>query len=183
MQTAFVTGATGFIGTHLVDRLVDHGCEVRCLVRPGSTAAAVTRPGVALVTGTLDDPASYRHALAGCGIVYHLGGLVAAPRKADLLQVNGTGTRHLAEACGSLPAPPRFVFMSSLAAAGPPPRGRSLRDESDGPVWVSHYGASKRAGEVALQQGADRLPITILRPGIVYGSDDPKVAALFRRSG
>jgi len=180
MQTAFVTGATGFIGTHLVDRLVDHGCEVRCLVRPGSTAAAVTRPGVALVTGTLDDPASYRHALAGCDIVYHLGGLVAAPRKADLLRVNGMGTRHLAEACGSLPAPPRFVFMSSLAAAGPPPRGRSLRDESDGPVWVSHYGASKREGEVALQQLADRLPITILRPGIVYGPDDPKVAALFQ---
>lgn len=180
MQTAFVTGASGFIGRHLVDRLVDSGCTVRCLVRPGSTAAAASRPGVTPVTGTLDEPASYRRALAGCDLVYHLGGLVAAPRKADLMRVNGTGTQQLAEACASLPTPPRLVFMSSLAAAGPPPRGRTLRDESDGPVWVSHYGASKRAGEMALQRLADRLPITILRPGIVYGPDDPKVAALFQ---
>lgn len=178
MQTAFVTGATGFIGRHLVDRLVDRGWHVRCLVRPGSAAAV--RSGVDIVTGTLDDPASYRHALPGCDVVYHLAGLVAAARKTDLLQVNGTGTRLLAEACGPLPTPPRFVFMSSLAAAGPPPRGRRLRDENDAPVWVSHYGASKRAGEMALQQLADRLPITILRPGIVYGPDDPKVAALFQ---
>jgi len=178
MQTAFVTGATGFIGRHLVDRLIDRGCAVRCLVRPGSEAAA--RVGVDVVTGTLDDPASYRHALAGCDVVYHLGGLVAAARKDDLLQVNGTGTRLLAEACAALPTPPRFVFMSSLAAAGPPPRGRSQRDERDGPVWVSHYGASKRAGEMALQQLADRLRITILRPGIVYGPDDPKMAALLQ---
>lgn len=180
MQTAFVTGATGFIGRHLVDRLVDRGCEVRCLVRPGSTPAATTRPGVGLVTGTLDDDASYRHALVGCDVVYHLGGLVAATRKADLLRVNGTGTKRLADACCALPRPPRVIFMSSLAAAGPTPRGRDLRDESDGPVWVSHYGASKRAGEVALQQRADRLPITILRPGIVYGPDDPKMAGLLR---
>ena len=178
IQTAFVTGATGFIGSHLVDRLVDRGCEVRCLVRPGATPAT-PRKGVSLVTGTLDAPASYREALAGCDAVFHLGGLVAAPRKEDLFRVNGTGTQLLADACGSLPSPPRLVFMSSLAAAGPPPKGHSLRDENDGPACISQYGASKRAGEVALQKLADRLPITILRPGIVYGPRDPKMAAMF----
>jgi dihydroflavonol-4-reductase len=180
MQTAFVTGGTGFIGRHLVDRLAGQGCAVRCLVRPGSTLAATTRPGIDAVSGTLDDPASYRDALAGCDTVFHLGGLVAAPRKADLFRINGLSTQWLADACASLPSPPRLVFMSSLAAAGPPPVGRSLRDEGDGPAPVSHYGASKRAGESALQQRADRLPITVLRPGIVYGPGDPKVAAVFQ---
>ena len=60
-------------------------------------------------------------------------------------------------------------------------RGRGGREAGgDGPAPVSHYGASKRAGESALQQRADRLPITVLRPGIVYGPGDPKVAAVFQ---
>lgn len=84
IQTAFVTGATGFIGRHLVDRLVDRGCTVRCLVRPGSANNFTARQGVGLVTGTLDDPSSFGDALAGCDTVFHLGGLVAAPRRADL---------------------------------------------------------------------------------------------------
>lgn len=180
IQTAFVTGASGFIGSHLLERLLRAGCEVRCLVRPSSPPLQPRSSGIVSVSGTLDDPATYREAISGCDTVFHLGGLVGAPRRADLFRVNGTATQFLADACAAQPVPPRLIFVSSLAACGPPPLDRSFRDESDGPAPVSDYGRSKRAGEVALQQRADRMPITILRPGIVYGARDPKMAAIFQ---
>lgn len=183
LQTVFVTGATGFIGTHLVERLAGRGAEVRCLVRPSSpaaTAAHLRRPGVVRVTGSLGDPASYRHGLRGCDAVFHLGGLVAAPRAADLHAANATGTALLADACADLPDPPRLLCVSSLAAAGPPPRGHACRGEADPPAPISDYGWSKRAGEIELQRRADRLPVTIVAPGIVYGAGDPKTATLFQ---
>ena len=180
LQTVFLTGATGFIGSHLAEVLVRRGCEVRCLVRPGSAAATIARPGIVPVVGRLEEPDGYRHALAGCDTVFHLAGCVNALSKEALLETNGRATGRLAAACAALPTPPRFVFVSSLAAAGPPPRGRMRRDETDAEAPVSDYGRSKRAGELALEQLADRLPVTIVRPGIVYGRGDPKIAAVFK---
>jgi len=145
IQTVFLTGASGFVGTHVAEELLRRGCEVRCLVRPTARAEHLDRPGIVRVEGALEAPDSYRRALDGCDTVLHAGGLVAA-----------------------------------LAAAGPPPLERAYRDEIDPAAPVSDYGISKRAGEIALEQRADRLPITVVRPGIVYGSRDPKVAAIFK---
>jgi nucleoside-diphosphate-sugar epimerase len=112
--------------------------------------------------------------------VIHAGGLVAARRRHDLFQVNGAAVGHLADACAACPTPPALVQLSSLAAAGPAPRRDLPRDEADAVAPVSVYGASKRAGEVELERRAERLPITILRPGIVFGEHDTKVAAMFQ---
>ena len=180
LRTAFVTGASGFIGAHLVERLLARGCEVRCLVRPTSRTEHLDRDGVRRIVGTLDAPDTYRAALAGCDVVFHLAGMLSAARPRAMLHTNGGGTRRLADACAALPAPPRFVYVSSLAAAGPAPAGRAYRDEADPALPVSCYGRSKRNGEVALARRADRLPVTIVRPGIVYGPRDAQGAALFR---
>ena len=180
LQSVFLTGATGFIGSHLADVLLQRGCEVRCLIRPGSAGAAGLPPGVVPVVGRVEQPAGYRDALSRCDTIFHLAGCVNALSRAALIETNGHATAQLADACAALPAPPRFVFVSSLAAAGPPPRGRVQRDETDPAAPVSHYGQSKRAGEVALERLADRLPVTIVRPGIVYGRRDPKIAAVFK---
>lgn len=177
-STVFVTGATGFIGSHLAESLLRRGSEVRCLIRPGS--AGTLPAGASPVPGRIEDPTSYRAALAGCDAVFHLAGLVAAPSRACLVRTNGLATARLADACAALPVPPRLVHVSSLAAAGPPPPGRAYRDELDPAVPVSDYGRSKRAGERALERRAGRLPITIVRPGIVYGRRDPKIAAVFK---
>ena len=180
MQTIFLTGGTGFIGRHLVDRLLARGCAVRCLMRSPDRAEHLRREGVRLVPGTLEDVDGWRADLAGCDAVIHAGGLVAARRRHDLFQVNGAAVGHLADACAACPTPPALVQLSSLAAAGPAPRRDLPRDEADAVAPVSVYGASKRAGEVELERRAERLPITILRPGIVFGEHDTKVAAMFQ---
>lgn len=179
-RTAFVTGASGFIGASLVNHLLTRGCEVRCLVRPTSRTEHLDRGGVQLVIGAVDAPETYRAALAGCDTVFHLAGMLTATNPRAMLRVNGGGTRQLADACAALSTPPRFVYMSSLAAAGPAPRGRAFRDEADPAAPVSWYGRSKHNGEVALARRAKRLPVTIVRPGIVYGPRDTQGAAIFR---
>jgi len=185
-RTVFVTGASGFIGTHLVEHLLRQGCEVRCLIRPTTPATHLLRPNLIRVSGTLTAPESYRRALAGCDTVFHLAGLVASRHPAELMATNGHGTARLAEACADRPNPPTLVAVSSLAAAGPPRHDRGFRDETDSPQPVSHYGSSKRAGEIELQKQAGRLPITVVQPGIVYGARDRKIATMFKaiaRSG
>jgi dihydroflavonol-4-reductase len=180
LRTAFVTGASGFIGAHLVNHLLARGSEVRCLVRPTSRTEHLQRDGVRQIIGGLDAPDSYRAALSGCDAVFHLAGMLSATRPRAMLRTNGGGTRRLADACAAMPTPPRFVYVSSLAAAGPAPRGRAFRDEADPATPVSRYGRGKRNGEVALARRADRLPATIVRPGIVYGPRDAQGATLFR---
>lgn len=180
VRTVFLTGASGFVGTHVADELLRRGCEVRCLIRPGAAAPHLDRPGIVRVAGGLEHPDGYRDAIRGCDTVLHLAALVAARTKRAMLQTNGRGTARLADACASLETPPRFVAVSSLAAAGPPARDRAYRDEADPPAPVSIYGRSKRAGEIALERRAGRLPVTIVRPGIVYGPGDRHGVAVFR---
>ena len=180
MQTVFLTGGTGFIGRHLVERLLTHGSAVRCLVRSPDRAGHLRRDGVRLVAGTLEAPAAWAADLAGCDTVIHAGGLVAARRRSELFAVNGDAVGRLADASAARGTPPVLVHVSSLAAAGPAPRRDVPRAEADAAAPVSLYGASKRAGEVELERRAARLPVTILRPGIVFGPHDTKVAAMFQ---
>ena len=111
--------------------------------------------------------------------VYHLAGLTKSLRAADLMKVNEVGTRHVAACCGDLDQPPVLVVVSSLSAAGPAQNGR-LQSETDRPSPVSQYGRSKRAGELAAIEYADRVPITIVRPPIVLGEADHDGFNLFQ---
>jgi dihydroflavonol-4-reductase len=180
MRTAFVTGATGFIGRHLVTALADQGVEVRALVRSPARAGHLMRAGVRTVAGSLADVAAWRHELVGCDTVFNVGGLVAACRRDDLFAVNGRAAGALADACAAGDAPPTLVHVSSLAAAGPPPRGKAIRDEHDPFAPVSDYGASKLLGDAELRRRAARLPITSVQPGIVFGPHDVQVLTLYR---
>lgn len=180
MQTLFVTGATGFIGAHLVRELVRRGMHCKCLVRATSNLDGLPTDDIELVEGSLEEPASYQAALAGCDTVFHLAGMIYGVDESQLNQVNAVACAHLADACLAHGKPPRLVFVSSIAAAGPPPRGIDVRDETHPCGPISMYGQSKRQGELALAERADRLPITIIRPGLVYGNGDKKMIDLFR---
>ncbi len=168
MKRAFVTGASGFVGRNLVQRLVQHGVQVRCLVRASSSVRFLRRMGAELCYGSLNDACSLGEAMAQCDAVFHVAGLTQALRREELMRVNSDGAGKIALACSRQPDPPVLVLVSSLAAAGPCPRG-SIRSEADRPAPISHYGHSKRAGELAVQRYADRVPVTVLRPGVVFG--------------
>jgi len=180
MRTVFLTGATGFIGRHLAPTLLDRGCEVRCLVRDAARAAPLAAAGARLVTGTLTEPDGWSRELTGCDAVYHVAGLVAGRTPAELHAVNASATAGLADACAALESPPRLVHFSSLAAAGPVARDAPPRDEGESAAPVSRYGESKLAGDLELATRAARLPITVLRPAIVFGPHDTKVTQIFQ---
>ncbi|MCA9124241.1 MAG: NAD-dependent epimerase/dehydratase family protein [Planctomycetaceae bacterium] len=180
MHTLFVTGATGFIGTHLVHELVRRGIRCKCLVRASSKTDHLPTHGVEYILGSIEDPNSYRAALEGCDTVIHLAGVVTGLNEAQFLKINGDGCATLADACLETSRPPKLVSVSSVAASGPPPIGVTVRDETHAPAPVSLYGKSKLRGEVLLAERADKMPITIVRPGIVYGPRDTSLLEMAR---
>ena len=174
-KPALVTGATGFIGGHLVDGLLAAGRPVRALVRSRARARPLAERGVELVEGDLADVGALREACAEVGEVYHLAAMLRAPWRADFEEVNALGCGNVAAACAAQPEPPVLVLVSSLAAAGPGPRER---DERRPARPVSRYGAAKLAGERAA--AAEGVPLTVVRPPMVLGPGDRSSLRLFR---
>ncbi len=177
-----VTGASGFIGGFLVHRLVEQGHEVICLLRKTSARDHLPLEQIRLHIGSLHDVDSLCLALEQVEVVFHLAGAVRAVRKSEFYTINAKGTENLLLACdraagGTLK---RFVLVSSLAAAGPCIEGRPLT-EADPPRPVSDYGRSKLEAEKIAWQYANRFPVTVLRPPIVYGPRDRDVYQYFRQ--
>ncbi len=179
-QPVLVTGATGFIGLHLVCRLVACGYRVSCLVRATSRVDELRALGVELITGHLHDRhcVSRAIALSKSQVVFHLAGLVRTTSPVSFLRVNEEGVAIVAAACAEQTTPPVLLLVSSLAAAGP--LSDTPRVEGDPPLPVSNYGRSKLAGERAAARYADVLPITIVRPCITIGPGDRGMLEVFR---
>jgi len=185
-QSVLVTGASGFIGVHLVRLLVARGRLVSCLVRPTSPVKELLAAGAELVTGDVNDRAGVSRAIAlsNARVVFHLAGLVRAISPGDFMRVNAEGVEAVAAACTGQAERPVLLLVSSLAAAGP--SGEAPKMESDPPLPVSDYGRSKFAGEQAAARYAGALPITIVRPCAVFGAGDRGMYEIFNaiaRSG
>ena len=178
MRKALLTGATGFVGRYVVDALLASGFEVRCLVRNLERSQSLAQQGLERVLGDLARPETLTNIVMDVDLVIHLGGLMTALCRDEFEQVNGHGARHLVNACAELENPPVFILISSIAAAGV--SAAHLRNEIDPVNPVSHYGSSKRTGELAVAAVADRVPVTILRPPFVFGGGDRSGFYIFR---
>lgn len=173
---ALVTGGTGFVGGHLIDALLEAGDTVTALVRNPRKAAGLAERGVRLVEGDLGNQDALRTATANQDAIYHSAGLVAALDDATFMAINRDGTERLLRSAAET-GRPRFLFISSLAAAGPSPHGSRRRNEEP-PEPVSGYGRSKLAGETLVRQGP--LPWIVIRPPGVYGPRDTEFLRLFQ---
>lgn len=177
-ERVLVTGATGFIGYHLVQALLGTGVEVLCLVRPTSNTSRLETFDVSFAAGDVILKDSLIPAIATVDTVFHLAGSTTANRRETHFLVNEDGTRNLVQACAQSKHLKRLVVVSSSAAVGPSPLGRPMR-EDDPPHPISTYGRSKLAGEQAARQWAGEIPITIVRPPIVFGEYDRDVFRMF----
>jgi dihydroflavonol-4-reductase len=176
---ALVTGASGFIGSNLVDRLLAEGVSVKCLVRRRSNLTWLQHLPVDLVTGDFHDPASLAPAVADTDLVFHVAGATRAPRRRKFIQGNFEATRNLLRACEQYGPPgQKFIFISSLAAAGPSSGSPLTEDQPPRPV--SAYGESKLMAERAVLEFSQQRPATVIRPPAVYGPRDRDTLLLLK---
>jgi dihydroflavonol-4-reductase len=171
-----VTGATGFIGSHLTRLLAERGDEVRVLVRKESSRESIDRLEVSTVTGDILDRRSLRRAMTGVGRVFHVAGSTDLRLPRDrAISVNVEGTRLVLEEALRADVE-RVVYTSSVAAIGPAPTGL-VADESN--VWdagrhgIPYVDAKHEAEVVALRLAALGLPLVIVNPAHVLGAGDP----------
>lgn len=173
-----VTGATGFLGSHLAELLVREGHQVKALVRKTSKTDLLEALGAELHHASLEGGEGLDEAVADVDAVVHGAGLVKARTVGEFSEVNEGGTRNLLEATKrSRPGVRRFVYVSSLAAYG-----FRAHPEAE-PEPVTHYGRSKRAGERAVREAAGELPVTIIRPPAIYGPRDTEMYNFFKMIG
>ncbi len=178
-----VTGGGGFIGRHLVIRLLARGDTVRCMFHSTRQKALIDQLkqlGAEIIFGDLASLRDWRDVLDGIERVYHVAAATRARSRAEYYKSNLDGTLNLAKACITLGTQiDRFLFVSSLAAVGPSRNG-TLMDESAPYHPVSEYGKSKMLAEQRLLDLADRLPVTIVRPSAVYGPGERDLYSYFQ---
>jgi nucleoside-diphosphate-sugar epimerase len=175
-----VTGGSGFLGSYICEQLAAEGHVVRALVRPASDKKVLDKlPRVEFAAGFIEDPPSLARAVLGVDAIIHAAGLVKARTPADFFATNAQGTRNLLQAAEEgAPGLRRFVYVSSLAAVGPSADGTPIPDDAE-PCPVTHYGRSKLEGERAVVAAKDRLPVTVIRPPLIYGPRDRETLAFF----
>ncbi len=175
---AFVTGATGFLGSHVARVLADQGAELRLLVRPTSNLRNLEGLKAETATGDLRDSASLEKAISGCDTVFH----VAADYRlwvrdpAEMYRSNVEGTRAIVEAARKNGVR-RVVYTSSVATVGFTGNGRPA--DEDSPVsladMIGHYKRSKfMAEQVALEAGRGGMNVVTVNPTTPVGEQDVK---------
>jgi nucleoside-diphosphate-sugar epimerase len=179
-RLAVVTGASGFVGSHIVDELLRHGDRVRCLVRPGSPTRWLDGKPVEIVRLGYERVEPIAEALRGASWIVHAAGLTRARSAKEFHEANVTVTERVLRAATSNGGGiGRFVLVSSQAAAGPADMTGRPVTETDRPDPVSPYGVSKLRAEELTLLLREKLPVVVIRPPAVYGPRDNAVFRLF----
>jgi len=179
LDSALVTGASGFLGSHLAAALCRRGVKVRALVRPTSDLRRLAGLDAEIVRGDLGDPASLHEATRGQRVVFHVAAKVPdwGPRR-EFFRANVDGTRAVVQACQDAGVE-RLVYVSSLTVLGLPRRGAAVDEQSPyDPAPRDAYTASKIAAEEMVREahGQRALATVTIRPGAIWGPGDPNIA-------
>ncbi len=179
LSPVLVTGASGFVGSHLAEALARQKVKVRLLVRSTSRLPFKPTPQMELCQGDVTNLESVRKAMKGVRVVYHLAGLLRGAKFSAYQRVNAEGTRHICQAAAGEKSVRRVVYVSSLSAAGPSPLGGEI-DETMPCHPVSFYGQTKRMGEEIVLSFQKKFEVVILRPGAVYGPRETDIFEYFK---
>jgi nucleoside-diphosphate-sugar epimerase len=178
-ETILVTGSTGFIGARLLQYLAREGENVRIFLRVESEAGALP-DGVEIARGSFSDPSTLADAVRGVDRIIHLAGVTKALDESGYDAGNVMPVENLFAAIRQHnPGLKRFLYISSLTAAGPALDGIKGVKESDSSHPVSAYGRSKLRAEILCMEHASHIPVTIVRPPAVYGPGDKDVLQVF----
>ncbi len=177
---ALVTGATGFVGSHLVDKLIEKNYEVYCLKRKTSSTKWLDGKNVKYVDGDLFSNEALESCIKEMDYVFHVAGVVKAKNKEGFYHGNSDSTKNLLEITYKVnPGIKKFIFVSSLAACGPAKTDKPV-DESTVPDPITTYGLSKLKAEEEVFKYRDKFPISIVRPPAVFGPRDTEILIYFK---
>lgn len=178
----FVTGATGFIGRHLVQRLSQAGYRIRCLVRNEKHVEALQEQGFEVVLGEVNDPETVMEGLLGCDVMVHLANVYSMwlPEPAEFNEVNVHGTKVVME-CACRSGIQRAVYVSTVAVYGCPNDQPFTEESEPGRKMLSRYAETKAEGNRLAWEIANenKLPFTVMYPGIVLGAGDDKASGQY----
>lgn len=182
MQTqsiAVVTGANGFVGSHLVDLLLSKNYQVRCLVRKSSNLRWLEGKNVEIFDTGLFDKDGIRKAFDKAEYIYHVAGVVKSKTKEGYFRGNVDTTRNLLEvALENSDTIKRFLVVSSQTVTGPSTKEKPV-DENTECKPITTYGKSKLEEEKLVLSYIDKLPVTICRAPAVYGERDTEIFIYF----
>ncbi len=175
-----VTGASGFVGSHVADRLLAGGYQVRALLREHSSEEWLKGKPVEIARANLAQIESLRTPVEGIDAIIHVGGVTAAKNKQGFYDGNLVPTRNLLEAVRRFnPKIERFVLCSSQTAVGPSLDGQPVTERTP-PHPITTYGKSKRAAEEECERAREDFPVTILRLSAIYGPRDTAILTFFQ---
>ena len=177
---AVVTGANGFVGSHLVDYLLEKKYEVRCLVRKQSDLKWLQGKNVKLFDCGLLDINGMDKAFKDANYIYHVAGVVKSKTPEGYFKGNVATTKALLEAASmNTSTLKRILIVGSLTSVGPSSDGNPVNEDTIcNPITT--YGKSKLAQEKLTQSYMDRLPITICRAPAVFGERDTEIFIFFQ---
>ncbi len=177
---AFLTGASGFIGSFLAETLLVKGYEVRTLVRTSSNLRWLADLNIECHYGSLSDKTSLKNGIKNADLIIHAANITKANSPQDFYKTNYEGTKNLIESVlESGQNINRFVLISSQKAAGPSSTMLPV-DEYDSPKPMSDYGKSMLQAELFTLKHKHNLPFTIIRPSLVYGPRDRDMLYFFK---
>ena len=179
-QTAVVTGANGFVGSHLVDLLLENNYIVHCITRKSSDLKWLNGKDVQIFDTGLMDKVGLRKAFQGADYIYHVAGVVKSKKPEGYFHGNVETTRVLLEtAIEFKDTIKKFLIVSSQTAAGPSHNGKVI-SEDDPCNPITTYGRSKLVEEELAKSFMDQLPITICRAPAVFGERDTEIFIFFQ---
>ena len=178
---AVVTGANGFVGSHLVDYLIEKNFKVRCIVRKSSDLKWLTNKEVEIFDCGLLDKVGLRKAFADAEYIFHVAGVVKSKHPIGYFDGNVKTTETLLEVAKEFKTKiKRFLIVGSQTASGPSRDANSPVDENSECKPITTYGRSKREQEIVAQKYFNELPITICRAPAVYGERDTEIFIFFQ---